>query len=176
MNNLISIPNPCHENWDNMQAAEQGRHCLVCQKTVIDFSGWSNEDILQYISKQKSTRVCGRFNANQISSTKKETQVLPLIIKSNISILKKIAAIVLLCFGVMSCNTMQAQNQKGEVALAPDSTKNQLMGDTVIIPSDTTKKIPVSAIDTTSTPQIMGKIMLPRPSVIDKKKQKKTKK
>ena len=34
----ITIANPCHEDWDAMTPAQQGRHCGGFQKTVIDFT------------------------------------------------------------------------------------------------------------------------------------------
>ena len=32
------IPEPCHENWNKMTPQEQGRHCAVCSKVVVDFT------------------------------------------------------------------------------------------------------------------------------------------
>jgi hypothetical protein len=40
MPQLISIPTPCHENWDGMTANKTGKHCGVCKKDVIDFTSW----------------------------------------------------------------------------------------------------------------------------------------
>jgi len=42
----ISIPKPCHENWDAMHPREQGRHCDACDKTVIDFTEKSEKEIV----------------------------------------------------------------------------------------------------------------------------------
>jgi len=33
---LLQIANPCHENWESMNAREQGRYCQSCRKTVVD--------------------------------------------------------------------------------------------------------------------------------------------
>ena len=32
------IPEPCHESWDGMSPTEQGRHCAVCNKVVLDLT------------------------------------------------------------------------------------------------------------------------------------------
>jgi hypothetical protein len=61
----LSIPEPCHEGWLNMTPNEKGRHCLSCQKTVVDFSVMSDQEILHYISSAGS-RVCGRFTPDQL--------------------------------------------------------------------------------------------------------------
>ena len=62
----ISIPEPCHENWQTMTPNEQGRHCMSCQKTVVDFSVMSDREILHYISTA-SSQVCGNFTNNQLN-------------------------------------------------------------------------------------------------------------
>ena len=65
----IQIPSPCHEDWNQMLPAEQGRFCQSCEKTVVDFSQMSDEQVLSYfkLKQQNSERVCGRFRAEQVS-------------------------------------------------------------------------------------------------------------
>ena len=65
-NNInISIPKPCHENWEAMTAAEKGRFCSACSKTVLDFTKASDREIVTYLSNNKNT--CGRFNNYQLN-------------------------------------------------------------------------------------------------------------
>jgi hypothetical protein len=63
----ISIPKPCHENWENMDVAEKGRFCGSCEKQVIDFSSMSDRDIAQFFKKPSTGSVCGRFNDGQLN-------------------------------------------------------------------------------------------------------------
>lgn len=70
----IHIAEPCHENWQQMTPNEQGRHCMSCQKTVIDFSLMSDQEILHYISRASSS-ICGRFNNDQLNKTYAEKEV-----------------------------------------------------------------------------------------------------
>lgn len=65
----ITIPKPCHENWDEMLPEEQGRFCLKCSKTVIDFSKKSKEDILTFF-KETRGKICGKFTIHQIEKPK----------------------------------------------------------------------------------------------------------
>lgn len=60
----ISIPKPCHENWDAMTPKEQGRHCQVCERTVIDFTNKTDEQIVK--TYQRNTNLCGRFRSQQL--------------------------------------------------------------------------------------------------------------
>jgi hypothetical protein len=65
----ISIPKPCHENWDAMHPREQGRHCDACYKTVIDFTGKSEKEIVEYFEKYPDQRICGHFRISQLHKT-----------------------------------------------------------------------------------------------------------
>jgi hypothetical protein len=51
-----------------MTPNEQGRHCMSCQKTVIDFSLMSDQEVLHYISNA-SSQICGRFDNRQLNKT-----------------------------------------------------------------------------------------------------------
>lgn len=62
----FEIADPCHENWQQMQPKEEGRFCGSCQKTVVDFTTMSDQEVLQYISRAGSM-LCGRFNNDQLS-------------------------------------------------------------------------------------------------------------
>jgi hypothetical protein len=62
----LHIPTPCHENWATMQPAEKGRHCAACQKTVIDFTGMSDAQLIHYFSQPNQPSVCGRLAPDQL--------------------------------------------------------------------------------------------------------------
>jgi len=62
----LQIADPCHENWYNMTANEQGRFCQSCQKTVVDFTSISDKEIVEYFSNA-STGLCGRFMNDQLN-------------------------------------------------------------------------------------------------------------
>ncbi|MBL7744978.1 MAG: carboxypeptidase-like regulatory domain-containing protein, partial [Chitinophagaceae bacterium] len=62
----LSIQEPCHENWDNMTAAEQGRFCASCQKQVVDFTGMSDAQLAAFFKRPSGGSTCGRFYADQL--------------------------------------------------------------------------------------------------------------
>lgn len=69
MNKLnITIAEPCHENWNDMQANANGRHCQSCEKTVVDFTQQPREQIEQYLLQHPSEKICGRFRSTDIQT------------------------------------------------------------------------------------------------------------
>lgn len=131
MATYITIPKPCQEDWNTMTVEDQGRHCLKCAKTVVDFSSWEITDITAYLSVNTQTGVCGRFAANQLSSPIEETPELYLkqICFANVSIFKKIAAIFLIAFGfsAASCN----EDVKAKTVSPPDAVNYAIKGEVI---------------------------------------------
>ena len=68
----LTVAESCHENWNAMSAAEQGRFCAACQKTVTDFTQMNDREILEYIS-EKGANMCGRFENRQLNRDIKPT-------------------------------------------------------------------------------------------------------
>jgi hypothetical protein len=80
----IQIPTPCGEDWEQMTKRGRGRHCNLCQKTVVDFTGMTDAEVLGYFgvasleagsrgmasrgmaSREQSSRICGRFLPEQL--------------------------------------------------------------------------------------------------------------
>jgi len=62
----LSIPTPCHKNWDDMTTADKGRFCDSCQKQVVDFSSMSDRQVSEFFKKPSEGSVCGRFMSDQL--------------------------------------------------------------------------------------------------------------
>ena len=62
---MLSIPNPCSENWNNMTPQEKGRFCDTCQKCVVDFTALSDAAVLDYFNKNNG-KICGLFHKRQL--------------------------------------------------------------------------------------------------------------
>lgn len=72
----IEIGFSCTQNFDSMSEISGGRHCEQCMKTVIDFTKYSDDQIIMYFEKS-TIRTCGRFYKKQLVSIKNKQNVLP---------------------------------------------------------------------------------------------------
>lgn len=65
----ISIPKPCHEDWNKFTPDEKGAFCKVCSKSVYDFTKKEPEQIKTILIEEMSAgnKVCGRFNEDQLT-------------------------------------------------------------------------------------------------------------
>jgi len=60
-----NIPNPCTEDWNKMTPEDKGRHCTVCEKTVIDFTNKIDETIVKL--HEIEGEICGRYKKKQLN-------------------------------------------------------------------------------------------------------------
>ena len=64
----ITIPEPCHENWNKMTPKDNGRFCLSCSKTVIDFTSMLPEEVQHFFIQNQNKNICGRFKKSQLDT------------------------------------------------------------------------------------------------------------
>jgi hypothetical protein len=121
----IKIPVPCHENWEDMNAVEKGRHCDACKKTVIDFSLMSDNDLALFFKKNKEN-VCGRFVNTQLNTDLR-------IPSRKIPWLKYFFTVSIPAFLFSFKGNSQAQELKGKVVCVeknPEIKMGEIMVDT----------------------------------------------
>ena len=71
----LSIPTPCHEDWQAMTPNQQGRYCASCAKTVVDFTRMSDAEVVAHLQR-KPGQVCGRVTAKQLNRSLATTPLL----------------------------------------------------------------------------------------------------
>lgn len=105
----INLSFPCNEDLRKMTDTAGGKFCAQCSKEVIDFTTWEKENIVAYLSKQKS---CGIFKKEQLDTIKsKKIEPTPLV--PQLTMLKRAAAsVALLSVALFSCvdGDINAQN------------------------------------------------------------------
>lgn len=61
----LQIPDPCSESWEEMTPLPGGRYCRCCEKTVVDFTTMTGQQITRLYQRRQG-RVCGRFYMDQL--------------------------------------------------------------------------------------------------------------
>jgi hypothetical protein len=64
----ITIDEPCAESWQNMLPNADGKFCMHCNKTVVDFTQQTSYEIKSYFQQNKEN-TCGRFTNQQLKET-----------------------------------------------------------------------------------------------------------
>ncbi len=62
----IAVPKPCSEDWEGMKPLGCGRFCAACEKTVVDFTTFSDEAFIAYF-RENEGNTCGRFTQDQLN-------------------------------------------------------------------------------------------------------------
>ena len=128
----ISIPNPCHEDWNNMDPISEGRFCHACQHVLTDFTQLSRQEIAHYIQQNKNSRICGRFRNDQLDVS------YPIFIQtvSNFSIRQKIFLSIFFAFSTHLFVFTQSQDS-GSISSIIDTLKTEIIvNDTTSINED----------------------------------------
>ena len=62
---MVEMNFSCPENVAGMALTENGRFCDSCQKDIVDYTGMSNDEVLDKL-KRASGKTCGIFKKRQI--------------------------------------------------------------------------------------------------------------
>lgn len=160
----MSVADPCHEDWSDMSPNEQGRFCDSCAKSVVDFSNYSDTQILDYIVANKDQTTCGRFRSGQLE----RPLVQPTLSRETNSF--SLRAVLL---GATLSSLLAAENAYGQENVTNTSTQTEQpidtsevefikMGEMMAVEYDHTDENLISGVvyDTDSTVLVNAKITL----------------
>ena len=110
MEQKISIKEPCHMRWKDMDKIQdsKNRHCNNCSIDIIDFTQMSNDEIIEYLSARKNEKVCAKmYSVDALSNLSKyQNKVLGWYKKIDSSIKNRYFKSVMLAFvGLMTFTT-----------------------------------------------------------------------
>lgn len=122
----ITIPEPCHENWDKMSPKDNGRFCMSCSKTVVDFTSMLPDEIQHFFIQNQNERVCGRFNNKQLDTV--NIKIPSQILHNQIHYQKMFLLALFIAMGttLFSCQDKDGNKQKiDKVEVVEDSKPEQ---------------------------------------------------
>jgi len=66
----LTVSTACTENWDAMHQSDAAneKFCDKCCKQVVDFTGYTDEELARYFANYKGG-TCGRMSSNQMNKT-----------------------------------------------------------------------------------------------------------
>lgn len=130
----ISIPKPCHENWNTMTPKEKGRFCDSCAKTVIDFTKMDIVEIQDFIHQNKESRICGHFKQTQLDSI--NLFIPSKVIESQKNFHKLFLLVLLIVMGttLFNCTNKNGNQQKIDSVEIIDSINNHSNNITLGLP------------------------------------------
>lgn len=124
----ITIPEPCGKDWNKMIPNKEGRFCLNCSKTVVDFTSMLPEEIQHFFVQNQNNKICGRFKDSQLDTI--SIQIPSRILYTQTSYHKMF---LLALFAVMGTTLFSCQNKDG----------NKQRIDTVKVVADTSTTEPI---------------------------------
>lgn len=104
----LTIPKPCHENWDEMTPNEKGRFCSICSKTVKDFTKLSDVEIIHDLSLDSN--VCINASSHQLNRNLNYSFINSLFTKFAVGF-------ILTSGGIVAVNAQESSVKKDTVSL-----------------------------------------------------------
>jgi hypothetical protein len=130
----ISIPEPCHEDWDKMIPDEKGRFCEHCSKTVIDFTSMPPAEIKHFFLENRGKSICGRIKQSQLDGIVIQIPSGVLYSQTNYQHYFLLALFVVMGTTLFSCADKNGNKQKiDKIEIVEDlpNEKNSIIEDTV---------------------------------------------
>ncbi len=122
----ITIPKPCHENWSKMIPDENGRFCISCSKTVVDFTSMMPEEIQHFFIQNQNKKICGRFNNSQLDTITIQIPNRVLYTQTNYYKMFLLALFLAMGTTLFSCQNKEGQKQKiDKVEVVSDTEKDE---------------------------------------------------
>ena len=120
----ITIPKPCHKDWNTMAPEEKGRFCGSCSKIVVDFTKKSTIAIQEYLVENKNQTVCGHFYRKQLNSI--TIEIPQITFHQQLSFKKSFILALFFVMGtsLFSCQYSDGKKQKMENVTLIDAVKN----------------------------------------------------
>jgi len=128
----ISVKEPCTKNFSTFSTTKKGGFCQSCEKEVIDFTKFSDKELVRYLSSTNK-KTCGKFNVMQLKTYKPNS----LHHMKHAMIYKGIA---MMSFSLLALCTMEVKGQKRASVERPiEITMPEVMGDISYVEIEQTK-------------------------------------
>lgn len=141
---------PCSVPWESMDESESGRFCKLCVKHVVDFTGFTDDGVKEYLAKNSSQQICGRITKSQLDRIEISFDLAQFEQRFNFKYAFLFAFFVVFAPSLYSVNVVFGQEEQDsvviEIPVIADSTQYSdsssfAQKDSVDIPLDSLLKI-----------------------------------
>ncbi|WP_123947458.1 hypothetical protein [Flavobacterium reichenbachii] len=109
-----------------MTPNENGRFCMSCSKTVIDFTSMLPDEIQHFFIQNQNNKICGRFRKSQLSTVTIQISDQVLYSQTNYGKMFLLALFIAMGTTLFSCQDKDGNKQKIEkVEVIKDSLKTK---------------------------------------------------
>lgn len=139
MKKHIYLAQPCPQQLDNLEKTgiKDQKHCTSCQLNVMDFTSWTNDEIVSYLKEHRTQRTCGFVQPERLQRLsyfkriKLNWQSAILDFKG----FKKYVALVLiiLSLGLSSCVRKKKHCIGGKMMMKEPSSQSNKLGIIVLL-------------------------------------------
>jgi len=140
----LEIPKPCHEDWDKMNPNGNGRFCLSCSKTVIDFTTMLPNEVQHFFIQNQNKNICGRFKKSQLDSITIQIPTQVLYSQTQYHKMFLLALFIAMGTTLFSCQDKDGKKQKIDKVEVVKTSKTEhiQVGDIKIKNNDKSNDIP----------------------------------
>ncbi|PWN60795.1 TonB-dependent receptor plug domain-containing protein [Chryseobacterium viscerum] len=131
----ITIPKPCHENWNTMTPDEKGRFCAVCSKTVRDFRNAQDDEIIEVFTNA-SQEICGNFNPSQLNRDLNYSYINTLLVKFAVGVMLTTGGMVRVNAQQNKANDTLKIEEIQDVVLSEFRKDRKLLGSVSVVSMD----------------------------------------
>jgi hypothetical protein len=149
----LSIPRPCSQHWEGMPVNETGRFCDSCNKSVIDFTHFSDQQLADFFKKAKGN-VCGKLRNDQLNKSLHPLQ------QTNSHSIPKFLISAALAIGLGNNAYSKEKLVHPTILQAAMDGENEAAENNPIAGSDSTRIISATVIDQATKETIPGVTVL----------------
>lgn len=131
----ITISEPCQEDWNKMTPNDQGRFCMSCAKTVVDFTAMLPEEVQHFFIQNQKQNICGRMRKSQLDSITIQIPSRALYIQTQYHKMFLLALFITMGTTLFSCADKNGNKQKiDKVEIIKDTTEIKTMTVGMLLP------------------------------------------
>lgn len=122
----ITISEPCYENWDKMAPKDNGRFCMSCSKTVIDFTAMLPQEVQLFFIQNQNESICGRFKKSQLETIQIQIPSKVLYTQTNYHKIFLLALFIAMGTTLFSCSDKDGnKNRIDKIEIIDNTEQNQ---------------------------------------------------